>query len=1672
MNFDELEDDSADVTGATPQGSVPQQAPAMSFDELPDESSQSQRPVASAQQPGALPSFDDLQDQSQSSGDQPSAVGAFTRAAVKAAPVGAGAGIGALQAGAVGAGLGTAAAPFLGPFAPAGPVVGGLLGGIAGAVGYGWVAQYAEDQILAALGWDKEGPLGSDQRAKDVAAHPYATFGGELAGNIGPAFSAKAAPIVARAIGAGAQGGLEAGMEKYRGEDLDPTKIGMATAAGAAFATPRPWAAKTANVLTPKSYRAGNTTPVDEQPPPGQEPQNVGGRNPNPDLKEIPLEPGQAPDITSNDVKPETATIPTAPQMETANPPANVARGTAEVKPPPPEIPGAGNPTGAPMEARIASAPHEPTRNYAKDTTAPGEQLPGVVETKSPVTPEIAAAITEKPEQVQRPQASADVPAPGEAAPTTPPAAAARPAPPPPTPASKVNELPQSTKPHRTELPAPEPEPRPTGLTPAEIKAAHAARTALKEAGHERLLAEIDKRKLNPRETAEALTRAKGILESQTGEGRKVGGQQIVGRQGEVRTETAKPKVSTGVVAASKGDLARKEGAIKKYEQAFNEVGPSAEHWKGLDPLDPKNLPKTKAAAKQSWERAKEIMGGDPFVQGSGIYVPATRNEAANKHVQYLKALKGYATGKTGSKQFATLHTTPEIAPQDRAVGRGEADIRHRPQLPEVAEANETAVGERPIEHQMFEPVKLDPRPNADNSVPKAENELRSWINDLSNRDYETLGQHYDIRAELNEPGDPHALMTEMMKTLADAGRRNVRVTPENVGTKAKTFTDEVELPASKVDLPEVPTGRKIDLKSDEGAKLKAMYEAQANKAGPAKTKAEQLRASEERERSIKEAGERTEDRGVDSTNPESLWNAAARFVQDEGGAGHLHTAVQAAARSLWNRFQNPSNPTSPNRSPGAKAYADSLTHGELRNIINDAMHRKLDLQANIHAGIDAAEKLQINTPYWHRKISLAEQTNQIDSLPHDVQDWWHRHVEPVKDQAIKFIKEMRDLNDQHQLGWTLPNLDLNTLTLFQPRYRVGKQAFDFEKNFNDAFEPFSGRTLSGWAPNLEDRAFHALEDMAGHGRMVFEKIDDNTIRLWRPNQPTLKIKVPPSFEGKLGDTIELKVKGKTTKFQVDQATTNEIETGTGGQVKYHENALWAWSRMADDVGHAVDQVKTFQRIKNSQEFKDLVTTDPKVAKELGYSTVTTHMPDFATTGMTKQKVYMPDALRWAFDDFHQPGLGPGFEGLDKLRNFNTVMLKVFNTNAPLVHVLNEANLFTVGRGFKWLSPSSTFNLVKNIGTAVSDVNKQGPLQREMRNAGVNPMLASTKLHNMYKTAAEQMGLEVQRNWRMWDSVFKPWGITAKEAGDKLYQLSSDVTWRLSDYLTTLRYMEERAAGWSAPDAAKRVNQYMSDYQLPQTLISEGKMGRALQQFVADQALTSFGRYKAGVWRALTSTTKNLVKGDPMLRQQARTAGFGDAMVELKARQEAAGQLIAAGLIATLVGPAMDHVLEKVTGVEGTKFRPRGVNAIVTPGLETLKGEKSVQALASRAWSPSPAFTIAKELSDNKTFSGKEIVPQGHWPGIIPEAVANVAEYAAQRAVPPYATVSKTYARPEGTPARAAGNFLLEQIGADIPSEAALKRENQIERVLNRGAKARVKRPSGIIPDLFNRVTE
>jgi hypothetical protein len=798
-----------------------------------------------------------------------------------------------------------------------------------------------------------------------------------------------------------------------------------------------------------------------------------------------------------------------------------------------------------------------------------------------------------------------------------------------------------------------------------------------------------------------------------------------------------------------------------------------------------------------------------------------------------------------------------------------------------------------------------------------------------------------------------------------------------------------------------------------------------------------------------------------------SVFEKMTDLAKDESAAGAKdfvknivqHMQKQKAKAALKASTAAPG----PQADAAMKAYSDNFAKS-----VQDDMH---ETNANVIHTMDDIRKLYGNAKVEAKRLGLTQkdmkamdlagQRDKLGTLPPEHQRFYREVVQPLRDLDLRQYREIRDLNGRYDLGLDLPDPDQRGIAVqYAPRHRADTLLWDRKQD--DMFDPFSNRTLGGYSPNLELRGIKALHDVGNDpsmsningDRMIIsvegDKKNGFEVSILRRGQPPLKLKnLPPGFDGELGNVLPLKVKGKASRWQVDHAATDEIEKATGGKVKYLEDPVSNWAQAAESTAKALEQIKLRVKIMESDPFKNLTTKSREEAEARGYDPKFSRLKEFGD-------LYMPKQLKWTFDDWAKPGFG-GDNIVDKLRSFNQGVAKFINVNAPLVHVWNEATQIIVARGYRNFWPPSYYRIGRALPEAVRSVNSQDALQREMRRNGAHPQLAATLARGMHHDWAAMLGMDMTKNASQWDPVAKMFNMTTPQAFDKVHKGSSDVTWRLSDYMATAHYLELKAEGYTPKQAAEKLNKFFSTYQVGTTLLGM----RGLQQFAVDPATTLFGRYKANILQSFYHIGNGMLHGTPA------------------EKAEAFSQALTLGALGLFGFAAIDKGLEKLTGMEGIELRPRGMAALPSAIGDMMAGKKTAAAALTQMWSPGPALQSVFDLHDNKDFRGKDIFPQGNWfehPSIPLEGAGKVAEYGARQFMSPYSSASQAYGRDddEGGVKGAAKAFGLEQFGVSVPSERARNYEEKVSKINERNQKSRYKRPDseGVIPSIIHRFTE
>lgn len=1641
-----------------------------------------------------------------------SALGAgFRQAALNILPGAAGgvAGVG------VGALAGTAALPSAPFTAGVGPVAASLAAGIPAGMAANYLTRKGEDWVLDMLGLRSgTGGLSEAQEMADRLEHPNVSFAAELGANTIPSFGTGVgkggAMVGQRLLGGGLQGGMEAGSELYHGEELSPTKIGLATGAGALFAKPRGWL----EGLTQRGSSAPNEPgrprapglPPGPDEGPGSPSKPLNGEVLPPDQGSLAYDPGakygaeyenyksqrdgfdmhdpmwkfwndhmeqlQSREDGKGGVDVDASLGPaseehpfTYQQGDRANDVTTVARGIAHENPPPPKDPNAGNPVGAPMQGRVAQRPIEPGRNYGKGADVNSQALI-TQESKSvstaPIHEDIAAALKGEQPEAAQPQEVANAsppPAPDGGAAAGPPAVPGR--------------APQSAQPAEGQAPGQEAaRPQAPGgqeqpLSPHEQRVLDHTMDILNQAGMSRVIEKLQE--MPPRAAAEAATKVLTALQSKTGEAT------AAGSAGEVRLPGVRPQVEgMNVTARSKADAERKQGVLKAYDDAVAKFGTAPEGETNGGLLD---------RIKQMVAHADELSGGNtyrPNVKPPAWQVIKAARQALSKPTP--KNIDAYRAAETALGKGADAETATDF----QQTSRIDADIENKPQLEEgAAEANierEAAeTNERP-EHELFNNDSGD-----ESAVYTAQhNNMTNWLNGLSDASHSMLlKEHPDLATNVKTTQDPNALHNTLMSDLADMQRKAATfeaVPGENAPVVKRTqIKNRDDLAATE---PGAAATQGKSLKgSAEFDRLAAQY-AQA----PAKKGA--IYDLDHEEAAMRGQGETL--KPVDGSEA-SLWDHMRDMMNDESGSVPMDKFFTNAAQWMKDKV---TDWTSRKALDPIREYADALGGG-FGKLSNRLTRFKGELIANARA----AQFPDGTTPVAAEKsrIYRAMENGETGTLPGKLKDYYDSFVKPLAEKYGPMYDEFKQLATELKVPGYEDLVDRvnngNGFKNWAPRILKGKHSWDAA----DDIDPVTGRgnNLSAFAETTQNRDWFSLQDSKGN-RFTYIPGEGKMTRMSNGAPSTIKFKDGNFDPAQVGATLKLKRGGKEDMWTVDHATIDEIKAASGGKMDYHDSPVLAYSNAIYGLNNALEKMRTLKSIIESPEFQANSTTKGKVANENGW--IETKLPQLAGR-------YMAKPIAWALDDFVKKGLPIDNAALDTIRNVGTTAAKIFYFFGPAVHAFNEADKWAVGRGFNWVTPQGYKSLIVNGAKAAKSVWTQDAIQREMTDAGANPMLMHTLTRDTMGKVARATGDDIMKNPSKWDPFARAFGVSTKELGSRAYEASSAGMWMASDVLLTQRYLEEKARlGGDAAQrnqamlanidktvndpaeqkrdpakvahlkaqgdairaqladvnakAVKSAHDFIDSYQMPVTVGGNGEGGRLAQQFLTDPATSLFGPYHYGVFHTLANMAKNLVKPDATMAERTRTAGQWAVQ---------AAMLFAAY-------PLLSAAYSKLTGNEHSEFERRGVSRLIGTAGDIISGKKGVQDALRNVWTPSvPADTAIRQVQ-NMDWRGKPIIQPTNMTesplrrGM--RAVGQEAEFLAGQMVSPYKVVSNAMQTPGATVGSVAQKFAESNLGLKTPSPGAQKFENKREKTQRAQEKGRMKHPGGLIESGTNWLTE
>jgi hypothetical protein len=740
------------------------------------------------------------------------------------------------------------------------------------------------------------------------------------------------------------------------------------------------------------------------------------------------------------------------------------------------------------------------------------------------------------------------------------------------------------------------------------------------------------------------------------------------------------------------------------------------------------------------------------------------------------------------------------------------------------------------------------------------------------------------------------------------------------------------------------------------------------------------------------------EDRPTLTDTKEQVDDAVRRFFNDEDGSINI-TGLVRMAKGIFGKRN--------------AAYAKSY-------IAREPTSARQEEARSIDEGLFGIKQANVETRvHWLKTMDRWDKDFREDEKA-QADMYFSREADKIntlsaKDQSNynKYLKPIFDMNDQ--IFGMIKNLNKDFGEKVENHiYRIAKGLHpDYGGDPIQGVQPIHG--LSRTASMLKARTFYALEDAKGNRTVVSNNPETVGYSEWHNGTPTNRTSA--DWEPKVGTTF---TDHAGVQQKVVKALTPEIEAharfANNAKAEYYHNAALSAVETNTYLMDVLRNTQYLESLKQRPEFLQYATQHPEIAKK----------NDWQESKFPQMKGwYMAEQLRRVFDDFSAPGFTPNM-----VQDLARAVTKLIFWN-PVPHIMNAFGHWFVQRGFRWINPTSWGRLADTSMKAIESVLQQNGIQSEIRLNRGGTVYGSVLTNNFLHEMGSRLQVAVQSNPSKWDPIARVLGVSTMDLGRAMYRNSSKILWAANDVMYTQAYLERRAEGNSIRDAIVKTEQHFPNYRIPTTIMGSGKGARLFSQIVQDPALLTFGRYHYAVFNSYAHSIKDIVQGTP------------------EEKLESFGKLMALGALAIAVYPALDRAARYVTGNQDASATRRGPLAIPAHVAKALSGTEDIGTTLRSSMTLSPLLATGMEAYNNRDFAGRTI----REPGDVQEMAQNPTlggklaaagrvavqqgEHAARGLVAPYGTLSQAM-----SPGRSIPQTLRDQL-LDIknPSEKAAKFE-------------------------------
>ena len=562
--------------------------------------------------------------------------------------------------------------------------------------------------------------------------------------------------------------------------------------------------------------------------------------------------------------------------------------------------------------------------------------------------------------------------------------------------------------------------------------------------------------------------------------------------------------------------------------------------------------------------------------------------------------------------------------------------------------------------------------------------------------------------------------------------------------------------------------------------------------------------------------------------------------------------------------------------------------------------------------------------------------------------DYFTKVIVPKQEELAT---EVSALNKKWKL-FDMDKIHPGIVTKYLSRQRIG------EDDVPRGEDPVTGQDMSGWNPSVARRDFKTaiqvgMEDgkpLKGAQPILIKDQGDGNATQWQNKQPA-KFKYDTDE-----DTPNLRNVGtfftddNGKRWVVDHADAQHIEDQgivnprTGQPLEYNKNPVTASMISMEGLTKARDTMRLLDDIKNDPKYADNFLganeANEKEAIDKWGGLYKTNLEQF------KNK-FMSQPTAQALNDFRKPGLAMP----NALTAAANGLIKTMYVPGFPIHGLNVAAQWFIGK--PWANTQAWRGLLEDFPTALKDVNSQGDIQHEIREAGGSTQLSSVLTDQARNDIFRHAGQEMVKFNKFWKPFADKFGTTVPQLAQDVYDWSRKELWRMNDTLYTQQYMTFKRMGLSPEDAVKRTEDFITNYRLNNKVMGQ----RWLANLYNTPALSLFGRYHQGLWNSWQKVASGLTPGaDPDDRKKAAVA------------------IIAMGVLGFFVKPyILDPLAQTVTGNPNAEFGPRGMLTIPSQLRKIATGEQGYEAAVPNVFIRDylAADIEGQELVADQVFTGR-----------------------------------------------------------------------------------------------------